>query len=281
MAPRRTRFGLTLVELLVVIVIVTLLVGLLLPGLGGSHTSARRATCFNSQKNLALALLNYEAVYQQFPGYVNRIATDKENQILGSWVVPLFPYLERQDLWKEWSEGKPEHVFMRLLVCPSDPPEQSTKSDTPLSYVANCGRPGDEDTVAHGIFHNHDVDSDPVTVCLDDLDQHDGATYTLLLSENVQAGRWTDTTEANVGIVWREKPDKCSPINQCLDAGDRPQDLQYARPSSHHGAGAIVSFCDGHQEFLRDGIDYQVYQHLMTPDSKAAGVPGEFDPSQL
>jgi prepilin-type processing-associated H-X9-DG protein len=45
-------------------------------------------------------------------------------------------------------------------------------------------------------------------------------------------------------------------------------------PSSHHPGGVIVSFCDGHQQFLSDDTQYRVYQHLMTPDSSAAGVPG-------
>lgn len=164
---------------------------------------------------------------------------------------------------------------------PSDRPEHYATSDTPLSYVANCGRPGDDDTAAEGIFHNHDVDGEPIVSSLPFLSEHDGASYTLMLSENIQAGRWIDTTEANVGMVWREKPDQCSGINECLDVGDRPESLQYARPSSHHGAGVVVSFCDGHQEFLRDTIDYQVYQHLMTPDSKAAGVSGVFDVKDL
>jgi prepilin-type N-terminal cleavage/methylation domain-containing protein len=282
MASHRNRSGFTLVELLVVIVIMAMLVGLLIPAMGTSKYAARRATCLNNQKNIALALLNYESAHRQFPGYVNRIARDSQgNQILASWVVPLFPYLDRTDLWKEWLKGNPQGAYELLMVCPSDPPEQVKRGDSPLSYVVNCGRPGDKDTAAEGVFHNHDVDADPVLVSLDYVNKHDGETYTLLISENVQAGFWTDSEEANVGMVWLEKPERCSPINQCLDAGDRPQDIQYARPSSHHGRGVVVSFCDGHQEFLRDDIDYQVYQHLMTPDSQAAGVAGTFDPSQL
>jgi prepilin-type processing-associated H-X9-DG protein len=154
-------------------------------------------------------------------------------------------------------------------------------SDTPLSYVVNCGRPGDEDTLAHGVFHNHNVSGEPVRVTLDELSKHDGTNYTLMGSENLQAGFWADTEEANVGMVWLEKPERCSPINQCFDAGARPQDIQYARPSSRHPGGVIATFCDGHLQFLRENIDYQVYQHLMTPDSQAAGVTGTFDPSQL
>ena len=70
------------------------------------------------------------------------------------------------------------------------------------------------------------------------------------------------------------KPDKFSRINTGRDAGDRPQDIRYARPSSRHPGGVVASFCDGHQQFLSEDIEYVVYQHLMTPDSAKAGVPG-------
>jgi prepilin-type N-terminal cleavage/methylation domain-containing protein/prepilin-type processing-associated H-X9-DG protein len=277
------RSGFTWVELLVVIVIIGVLVALLLPATECARESARRVQCMNNQKQIALAMLNYEAKHGCFPGYVNRVGEDaKGATILGSWVVSLFPYMEQGKLWKEWSGGNRLCVHLGGLTCPSGwPVNEAKSSDTPLNYVVNCGRPGDKDTAAEGVFHNHDVDADPVLVNLDYISKHDGAAYTLMGSENLQAGFWADTEEANVGMVWLEKPERCSLINQCFDASNRPQDLQYARPSSRHPGGVIATFCDGHLQFLGDDIDYQVYQHLMTPDSQAAGVTGTFDPSQL
>jgi prepilin-type processing-associated H-X9-DG protein len=52
-------------------------------------------------------------------------------------------------------------------------------------------------------------------------------------------------------------------------------------PSSRHGSGVVVSFCDGRQEFLRDDINYNTFQHLMTPDSNMSGITGTFDPANL
>jgi hypothetical protein len=111
--------------------------------------------------------------------------------------------------------------------------------------------------------------------------EHDGAANTLMLSENLQAGLWTDTEEANVGMVWFREPDECSGINRCKDVGQRPQDIRYARPSSNHAGGILATFCDGHTQFLSEEIDYTVYQHLMTPDDKAAGLPPGFDPATI
>jgi prepilin-type processing-associated H-X9-DG protein len=53
--------------------------------------------------------------------------------------------------------------------------------------------------------------------------------------------------------------------------------LRDARPSSYHPGLLIATFCDGHVRTLDEGIDYRVYQHLMTPDSAAAGVSGKLD----
>lgn len=273
----RNRSGFTWRELVVVLLVLGVTLAVLLPALNQQH-GGRQATCRNRQKQLALALLQYEATHRQFPGYVNRIGRQSDGRhLVGSWGVALFPYLGENDLWKKWREGNQSSVYRGLFICPSDPSQQTSARSAPLSYVANCGRPGDLDTLADGMFFNHDVDSEPLRTSFDYLATHDGAQHTLLLSENVQAGRWTDTAEADVGMVWRQSPGPCSNINRCENAGDRPGDIKYARPSSNHGGGVVVSFCDGHVEFLREDIDYRVYQHLMTPDSVGAGVPGKLE----
>ena len=282
MRTNANRSGFTIVELLVVIAIIGILIALLLPAVEAAREPARRAQCTNNQKQIALGMMNYEESHRCFPGYANRVGSDEKGAaLLASWVVPIFPYCEQNDLWQTWSKGEPKRPRVSWLTCPSDLIPEG-KSDEPwLNYVVNCGRPGDNDTAAEGVFHNHTLDGQPVLVTLDYLRQHDGDAHTLLLAENVQAGQWTDTQEANVGMVWWEKAEQSSPFRYCREAGDRPQDLKFARPSSRHPGGAVATFCDGHAQFLREDIDYQVYQHLMTPDSKAAGVPGKLDPDKL
>jgi hypothetical protein len=34
-----------------------------------------------------------------------------------------------------------------------------------------------------------------------------------------------------------------------------------------------VAYCDGHSEFLRDDIDYKIYQQLMTPNGRKCADP--------
>jgi len=234
----------------------------------------------NNQRQVALALLNYEKAHARFPGYVNRIPRADDDPVVASWVVLLFPYLERNDLAKLWREGNRQAVYMQVMTCPRDPPAEPSAGTPFLGYVVNCGRPGDSGSAADGVFHNHNLDADPVDVSLEFINQHDGAETTLMFSENIQAGLWTDTGEADLGMVWRPVPGPCSPINQCRDAGDRPQDIRYARPSSNHSGGVVASFCDGHLQFLSEDVDYGVFQHLMTPDGKGAGLSGPPNPAQ-
>jgi hypothetical protein len=267
--PTINRRGLSWVEVLVIVVIIAAGLVLLMPYLIQTRTTSRVADCMNNQKQLALATLMYEEAQQRFPGYVNEIGGGP-----ASWVVALLPYLDQKPLHGAWERGDEKSAYLPLLVCPADPPEVRDDSNPALSYVVNCGLPGDKESPADGVFFNHLLPEQPVTISLEQITQADGAQYTLMHSENIQAGRWTDTTKENVGMVWWREPGQCARINECRDAGDRPQQIRYARPSSFHEGGVVASFCDGHQQFIDERIDYSVYQLLMTPNSRAAGLEG-------
>ena len=68
------RKGFTLVELLVVIAIIGILVGLLLPAVQAAREAARRMSCGNNMKQLALSFHNYEATFKKAPRTASHMA---------------------------------------------------------------------------------------------------------------------------------------------------------------------------------------------------------------
>lgn len=58
-----------------------------------------------------------------------------------------------------------------------------------------------------------------------------------------------------------------------VDAGAQNKTSALARPASAHVEGVNCAFADGSSKFIGSGIDYRVYQALLTPRGKSSDVP--------
>jgi hypothetical protein len=120
-------------------------------------------------------------------------------------------------------------------------------------------------------------------------EMYDGVTTTLLLGENLDAGRWADSDLLGIGFGARIEAKDSVPGQigsglpgeaLVLQSGFRlgPSVLnspsrsgRRARPSSNHPGGVVVSFCDGRVHFLSDAIDDRVYARILTPAGSRHG----------
>jgi prepilin-type N-terminal cleavage/methylation domain-containing protein/prepilin-type processing-associated H-X9-DG protein len=113
LSPRK-RAAFTLVELLVVIAIIGILVAMLLPAIQAAREAARRTSCSNNLKNIALAVLNYESAKKTLPeGSTLALKPDGNinDQASGlGWPVLILPYVEEskvsEDSLKIWEAMK-------------------------------------------------------------------------------------------------------------------------------------------------------------------------------
>jgi prepilin-type N-terminal cleavage/methylation domain-containing protein/prepilin-type processing-associated H-X9-DG protein len=229
-------------------------------------------------------------------------------------------------------------VRLDILTCAANPP--TNKIGAYLAFVANAGMADTQgsptmprDWADNGVFfdrytgdprlgnaNNNGVQAggnqqggkpagpsvQQVVMSSAIVSRGDGTTNTLLLSENVDSGMYTDTSEAKLGMIWNgtgtvnlnssppnlNPPDDAMRINRSTGMSDvqggvvqnAPQAnqrgsnstsaLTFARPSSYHPGGVNVIFCDGHGRFLSQDIDYYVYCLLMSTNGQKVRLPG-------
>jgi prepilin-type N-terminal cleavage/methylation domain-containing protein len=146
--------GFTLIELLVVIAIIGVLVGLLLPAVQGTREAARRSSCSNNTRQLALAIHGYESARKVFPPSMQLTGTLATNN--GSWGIHgrILSFLEedtqaaRLDMEKAWDDGfttgSPDPaknwstvraMRVKTFACPSEI-NQAFRTKSGVPYVA-------------------------------------------------------------------------------------------------------------------------------------------------
>jgi prepilin-type N-terminal cleavage/methylation domain-containing protein/prepilin-type processing-associated H-X9-DG protein len=166
------RSGFTLIELLVVIAIIALLMALLLPAIQKVREAANKMLCSSNLRQIAIASHNYHNDYSRLPpgvyGPFPDGAFNVNNGPFVSCLVPLLPYLEADNLFKQlvsvdpgglplgpitlnlnaagnawWlgsSGSNPNIVFcqakLKTLTCPSDSVDEATINGA-MTYLAH------------------------------------------------------------------------------------------------------------------------------------------------
>jgi prepilin-type N-terminal cleavage/methylation domain-containing protein/prepilin-type processing-associated H-X9-DG protein len=213
----RSRTGFTLIELLVVIAIIGVLVSLLMPAVQSAREAARRTSCKNNLRQLAIAALNFESAQKVLPtgGQLNDFTTPTNPSSgqaepfptfsLVSFFTAILPYAEEVTVSAQYD---PTHAYndatspqnqvvaksiIPWFLCPSssiDQPDPNGYGTT--DYFPTIGTdidPADGVRNSLTIVNGATGSTTPATIA----SVSDGTSHTILIAE--ASGRNFETTQ--------------------------------------------------------------------------------------
>lgn len=294
---RRPAF--TLVELLVVIAIIGVLVALLLPAVQAAREAARRSSCQNNLKQLAIAVHNFHDTQNRLPynGDPNTLSgcCYDANARQWSWIARSLPYMEQNNLYDQARIGENElmanrldyiKVTVKLFLCPSDPDSRDPRTDcanfpggTPVGQTnykgvaganwawgnwTNTGPSGDNNGLDNGdgMFFRSDVKKTRTLASI-----KDGTSNTLMIGEDIPAMNihcawpYSNTATGTCSIPPNTGVPKGTPPGIDTTPGNWPNVYSFR---SHHPAGLQFALADGSVTFIPKSIDLTVYRNAAT-----------------
>ncbi len=203
--------------------------------------------------------------------------------------------------------------YVKGFRCPSDPPPDDQAAHNsyvanagylPAAVAAPVIEGQFDGVFVNGVPATSPLGNQPVAAGRMNMSNlKDGASNTLLYSESLLAGLWsyggidnkyangvfangsnlmcfkyysdTPTTGVDTGMPAPTQTPTTAKIN-----GNKKTTTSWAtmsqddvHPSSAHSGGVVAVFADRHTAFIRDSIEYRVYQQLLTTDSPKSTSP--------
>ncbi|MCA9013915.1 MAG: DUF1559 domain-containing protein [Planctomycetaceae bacterium] len=291
---RHRKYGFTLIELLVVIAIIAILIALLLPAVQQAREAARRSSCKNNFKQVALALHNYHGTFTVFP---YGVMESGGFHLRDTWMQQILPYIEQAPMYNQYMSWQGQWVMdtpvaikdqpIAVLMCPSEASHPAfgggggTRSGGrgfQGSYVVCAGnKPITYGTDPGGIFYS--LSSHKMR------DIVDGTTNTLFISETLIRGKtgggwgaaggyWGGGRGGGFGFTTLEPPNtslpdevySCKsqtfPNSPCSSQSNYNSPRNFAR--SYHTGGVHVALADASTRFVSSNIDRTLFQNLGT-----------------
>ena len=211
-----------------------IVVALVLPAVQAAREAARRAASLNNMKQLALCMHNYHEANKAFPP---AYTTDASGKPLLSWRVYMLPYLEENELFKEFHLDEPwDSPHNKALI-----PRMPAAFRSP-SYAGEPGK-------TNYLTVRTPDSAFPGKEKIGFRDIKDGTANTIL------------TVEVNneSAVIWT-KPDDYVP-----DASEPLKGLKGLRPGIFN-----AGMCDGAVRSISDEIDKTQFKAMVT---RAGGEP--------
>jgi prepilin-type processing-associated H-X9-DG protein len=196
-----------------------------------ARESARRSQCVNNLKQIGLAMHNYHSKHDSLPP---AFTASKDGKALLSWRVLILPYLEQEELYKQfhldesWDSPHNKTLISKMpafYACPSG--KKSTAADGKTSYLTARG--------PATIF--------PGSTGIKFKEITDGLSNTIMVvdANNESAVIWT-------------KPDDWT----------MPDPFDTKGLLGHHPGGVNVGFGDGSVRFVKASAALQIWHALFT-----------------
>ncbi len=249
---KRSAWGFSLIELLVVVAVLALLLGMLLAAVQKVREAAARMQCQNNLKQIALAIHNAHDTYAALPPLVGAYPARSANY--GTVFFYLLPFIEAGPLWnqaqgKVWTKGT-YSVPVKTFLCPADgtgPPNNQYKEWLATSsYAANWRvfRAGGG-TIANTF--------------------KDGTSNTIMVTERYQMCRDTPCAWGYPGLYYWA-PMFAYYSQGRFQAHPAADQCNPALPQTPHPAGINVGMGDGSTRFVAETISPQTWWYACTPD---------------
>jgi type II secretory pathway pseudopilin PulG len=253
---RHPRRAFTLFQLLVIIAVLAILLGLLLPAVFKVRQAASRLESQNNLKQLALACLNYEAAYGNFPPGVN-----SDNF---STATLLLPFIEQNNLYQKIDLKKSiddkanapvRMTRIKTFLSPRDPLMSVSADFGATNYLFCAGSKAalkDND----GVFYR---DSKVKLV-----DIRDGTSNTLMAGETLKGDSGLNATDLRRQYVLLKK--------DALDGIKPEAGVEQWKDSKSIAGDRCASWMDG--RFLQGTFSGNRTLNDARPDVSCAGLGG-------
>jgi len=206
---------------------VGILVALLLPAVQAAREAARRAQSTNNMRMIGLAMHNYHSVHGRLPARAN---FEKNGKPLLSWRVHLLPFMDEQNLYKQFHLDKPWDSDHNKTLIPRMPAVYRNPSSPAEPGESDYLVPVGKGTLFEGTEGKRFADV------------RDGTSNSIMALE----------VNSDVAVVWT-----------------KPQDWEYdpdtglAGLGSAHPGGFLALLVDGSVRFISQAIDPGVFDKLL------------------
>ena len=307
MSPSR-RSGMTLIELMVALAIISILAGLLLLAVGSARAASRRMACQNNIRQLGLAVHHHIDSFKHFPVSVSVFpeAGPTTADLNGrGWLIETLPFMEQSALSDQFEQSRSGDMLagaglqrpecrqamstpLSILKCPSDISQRISALQfewfgidvAVTSYKGVIG-----DTRLGGARSQHpgsEPDCHQTRNCNGIFFRNsylnpvrlpqilDGQSTTLMIGEDLP-----DQNAHSAAFYSNGDWASChAPIN-FFPAPERPFDWWDVMSfRSYHNGGVNFCLADGSVRFLVETIDHDLYRALSTKaEGEVANLP--------